>query len=500
MKKRRRLSSLAAAAAAVGLAGFVLVAARPADAAEPPRQPGSFTIEAVGFHGDLPTTAAARPGGASADEIDACPIGCIPPRRYQYVNVSWRDSSTDETSFTLQRCVASDDCDRGPDAPWVDVVTMPARPGTGFVWRHRDDYLPEGITHCYRAVASNAAGSSRSSYGCGAAGVPSKPGNPQITGSHDVYFDVEFSRSAEYENGYRVYARRADQTQWTSVATCHVGGLVGNQQSNTCLKPDGIAPNTFRWLADDLQPLTDYCVRLTAFTYAGESAPTAEACGRTRIPRPAAPTDFRATDVSDTSVTLAWTDNSSSDEYTKLYRASGGNTLLQQWGPTSGALTFTVTGLRANTEYRYRLNVGNAGGSSNVELTVTTTSAPETRTVSLQRQPVWKGFIPYLGEFPALGTVPRGHLVQIRVPQIGPVDTSIYFVKAGHSTTECNDPNAVVPVDEGSTTNPRQISAIYGQAEPAFSSTNHLFFVACIATNAGEAPNYRNIEITVEFD
>jgi hypothetical protein len=113
---------------------------------------------------------------------------------------------------------------------------------------------------------------------------------------------------------------------------------------------------------------------------------------------------------------------------------------------------------------------------------------------------VWEGFIPYLGRFPAFGVVPPGRLLRIRVPQVGPVDLSVYFVKAGRSTTECNNHNAVVPVNEGQSTTPAQIAAIFGQSEPNFSTVRPLTFVACIATTAGEAPNWRNIEITVQFD
>lgn len=125
---------------------------------------------------------------------------------------------------------------------------------------------------------------------------------------------------------------------------------------------------------------------------------------------------------------------------------------------------------------------------------------PTERTVTLERQPVWEGFIPYLGRFPAFGVVPSGRMTQIRVPQIGPVDTTIYFVKAGRSTKECGNPEAVIPLDEGRSTTSQQIQAIFGQSEPRFSTTSPLFFVACIGSSSGEIPNWRDIKITVRYD
>lgn len=124
---------------------------------------------------------------------------------------------------------------------------------------------------------------------------------------------------------------------------------------------------------------------------------------------------------------------------------------------------------------------------------------PATRTVVLNRQP-GEPPVPYEGRFPAIGVVPSGRLVQIRVPQIGPMDFSFKFVKAGRSTQDCNDPGAVVEVAEGQSTTPEQISAIFGASEPGFSTVNPVVFRACVGSDAGELPNWRDIEITVRFD
>jgi hypothetical protein len=124
---------------------------------------------------------------------------------------------------------------------------------------------------------------------------------------------------------------------------------------------------------------------------------------------------------------------------------------------------------------------------------------PTTRTVVMNRQP-GEPPVPYEGEFPATGVVPSGRLLQIRVPQIGPVDFSFQFVRAGRSTKDCNDPGAVVEVREGQSTTPDQINAIFGTSEPGFSTQDHLEFRACVGSGTGELPNFRDIEITVRFN
>jgi len=124
---------------------------------------------------------------------------------------------------------------------------------------------------------------------------------------------------------------------------------------------------------------------------------------------------------------------------------------------------------------------------------------PQTRTVRLQRQIIWEGFVPYLGQFPAFGVVSPGRLVGIEVPRIGLVDRTVLFVKAGRSTAECNNPAAVVALDEGQSATPDQIQDIFGQSQPRFSSGQPLSFLACVGT-AGDLPDWLDIEITVRFD
>jgi hypothetical protein len=128
--------------------------------------------------------------------------------------------------------------------------------------------------------------------------------------------------------------------------------------------------------------------------------------------------------------------------------------------------------------------------------TTTTPPGPQTKQVTLHRQQVTQGPIPYVGKYPELGVAPPGRLLQIRLPQVGLSDTAVLIVKAGRSTQECNSSDAVVRLHEGQTTTPAQITAIYGTAQPTFSTLMPLFVVACVAHN-GPLLHWVNIEITV---
>jgi hypothetical protein len=117
----------------------------------------------------------------------------------------------------------------------------------------------------------------------------------------------------------------------------------------------------------------------------------------------------------------------------------------------------------------------------------------------LNQQPIVQGFIPFAGAYPPFGTTPPAHLLQIRYPQSGFADTSLLFVKSGHSTSECGNSAAVVQLVEGQTTTAAQISAIYGVAQPHFNTLNPLTAVACYQ-GPGPTPGFINLDITIQLD
>lgn len=120
---------------------------------------------------------------------------------------------------------------------------------------------------------------------------------------------------------------------------------------------------------------------------------------------------------------------------------------------------------------------------------------PITIPLTLERQIVPSGPIPYRGEISAR----PGRLLQIRVPQAGPADVAVKFVKPGRRTDECDSPSAVVEVPEGQTTTPAQMNEIFGVAEPRFSQANPLIVIACMG-GGGPVLNFVQLQATVRFD
>jgi hypothetical protein len=119
--------------------------------------------------------------------------------------------------------------------------------------------------------------------------------------------------------------------------------------------------------------------------------------------------------------------------------------------------------------------------------------------LTLNKGQVVNGFIPFAGKFPPFGSTRPGRVTAITYPASGFLDTTLLFVKAGHSTSQCGDPNAVVPVKEGSTTTPAQLSAIFGTATPPFSTTSPFGAVACFS-GPNPTPSFINLSMNVQFN
>ena len=104
----------------------------------------------------------------------------------------------------------------------------------------------------------------------------------------------------------------------------------------------------------------------------------AVACAINNGSAPAAPTSLVATALSESSISLTWTDNSTNETGFKVERAtsaSGPFTLITT--TLANSPTFSDTGLTASTTYYYRVRATNiVGDSANTTVAQATTSAP----------------------------------------------------------------------------------------------------------------------------
>jgi hypothetical protein len=230
---------------------------------------------------------------------------------------------------------------------------------------------------------------------------------------------------------------------------------------------------------------------------------------------PEAPTEFHQISLSPAVgnagravLAVGWKDNSSyEDSFVVRYSGTRAGGSPDSGGKSVGANSVTAS-LSLIPEYTYNIHVAavnSVGETASNAITVTVPPAlpspPETVTVSLERQVIIEGPIPWLGAFPSLGVVPPGRVHKILFPQSGSVDTFLAFAKIGHSTEEFPDSNAFVTLTEGQSTTAAQMTAIFGVATPPYSTPNPIYFVAVFGEPpSSPLPNFVDIEITIQPD
>lgn len=104
---------------------------------------------------------------------------------------------------------------------------------------------------------------------------------------------------------------------------------------------------------------------------------TVAAFRSTAVLVPNAPSNLGATALSDSQISLTWTDNSSNETGFRLERSVDGVNWTEFAVTNSNTVSFTDTGLAASTTYQYRARAYNSAGNSNYSNvgSATTTSA-----------------------------------------------------------------------------------------------------------------------------
>ncbi|HEY0371799.1 MAG TPA: fibronectin type III domain-containing protein [Thermoanaerobaculia bacterium] len=200
----------------------------------------------------------------------------------------------------------------------------------------------EGTSDAYDSPFTTAINATTSSA------APNAPSNlsPSVVSSSQI--DLTWTDNSTNETGFEV--KRATDSGFTQNVVW-VGSIQGTSYSAT-----GLSPSTtyyFKVRAQGSSQNSAYSSAVNATTTSsGASIPNA-------------PSSLSATVLSQTSVSLQWTDNSSNETGFEVKRATdSGFTQNVVWiGGISGN-TYTNTGLSASTTYYYKVRAENAAGKS----------------------------------------------------------------------------------------------------------------------------------------
>jgi hypothetical protein len=164
----------------------------------------------------------------------------------------------------------------------------------------------------------------------------------------DQSIRLTWSHNCNFEDGYKL-ERSEDGVTFTQIAE--------------------LSENVSEYTDTGLALGTDYTYRVKAFTAANESD---YAMSNTTTMSFPPPTNLSATQLNDTNIQLAWSDNCSFEDGYRLERSSGGYfTQIAELGENS--TEYTDTGLVLGTDYTYRVKAFTAANESDYATSNTTT-------------------------------------------------------------------------------------------------------------------------------
>jgi serine protease len=258
------------------------------------------------------------------------------------INLTWTDASNDETGFRIERCQGAG-C-----SSFTQIATV----GAG-VQTYSNTGLAASTSYGYRVRAYNANGNSGYSNTASAATqtapVPAAPANLAATAASSSQISLTWTDASNNETGFRIErCQGAGCSSFTQIATVGAGVQT---YSNT-----GLAAST------------SYGYRVRAYNANGNSGYSNTASATTQAPPalPAAPSNLAAAAASRSQINLTWADNSSNETGFQIQRCrySGCTNFAAIATVAAGVISYSNTGLVANSTYRYRVRATNAGGNS----------------------------------------------------------------------------------------------------------------------------------------
>jgi hypothetical protein len=176
----------------------------------------------------------------------------------------------------------------------------------------------------------------------------------------------------------------ASHTAINMTASTAVDDISAVEYNFLCITDAGCANSGWQsgagYTATGLAASTSYTFRVMARDQAGnetESSVSASATTDAPPPPPVAPSNLSAAGISETAISLNWTDNATNETAYRVERSPDGlNNFATIANLASNATSYTDTGLSADTTYDYRVAAVNDSGDSGFDNAGGTTDAP----------------------------------------------------------------------------------------------------------------------------
>jgi alpha-tubulin suppressor-like RCC1 family protein/subtilisin family serine protease len=263
------------------------------------------------------------------------------------VGLSWRDHSTDESGFKIERKT-------GNEGVYAEIASVPA--GTITYTDASPSLLSDGTVYYYRVRSWNSDGNSFYSNEDGAPKPkpPVAPGNFVAIVADETLVELSWEDRSSDELYFRL-ERRVGTFGYSQIAT--------------------IDPDTTTYSDYDVQQGGQYTYRLRAFGLGGDSDYSNEATAL--MPeRVSSPSNLTAAALGLDQIELQWTDNSNNEDGFLIQRKDPGGVFFDLVQVQDSM--FVDTGLSPGLKYTYRVCAYDSEGQSRFsnQVEATTQKAP----------------------------------------------------------------------------------------------------------------------------
>ncbi len=251
-----------------------------------------------------------------------------------YIFLLWSDNSNNETGFKIERST--------DNVTFTQVGTTTANMRV-----YNDAGLTSNTTYYYRVKATNSAGDSDYSNVASAKtlSLPAAPSELSAKAVSSAEIDLSWKDNSDNETGFKIERRASNQVNFAQIAIV---------PANTSSYKD----------TRFLSPGTKYDYRVRAYNNIGNSDYSNIASAETPEVPPVAPTNLTARAVSNSQISLIWSDNSNNETGFKIERSTDNVTFTQVGTTTANMRVYNDAGLTSNTTYYYRVKATNSAGDS----------------------------------------------------------------------------------------------------------------------------------------
>jgi len=243
------------------------------------------------------------------------------------VNLSWKDNSSNESRFEIQRKKAG--------GTFSTIASV-----GGDVTSYKDKNVSGEITYYYQVRAYNAGGNSTFSNTASVTTPPNAPSNLNASTLSSSRIRVTWRDNSNAESGFQIWQKKGSGS-WQH--NCTVGANVTSKDIT------------------GLQEGTTYYYRVRAYNSYGNSDWSNTDSANTL---PNAPSNLNAFALSPSEIRVTWKDNSNKENGFEIWQKKGSGSWQLKCTVGANVTSKNITGLQEATTYCYRVRAYSSYGNS----------------------------------------------------------------------------------------------------------------------------------------